>query len=260
MIDGAETRRYRATIAYDGTGYHGFQRQLNASPTVQGTLEEAVKAISGQAVGVIGAGRTDAGVHANGQVIAFDLNWRHAPDDLKNALNATLPVDLVVRHLEATRPDFHPRFDAVSRTYSYRIWQAPVQDPLNRHRQWHVREALAVEAITQAVEGLPGEHDFGAFGTPPQGEVTRRTVHRATWQVGPADQADARVHEFVIEANAFLYRMVRRLVGTLWAVGTGRITPQAFEALMAAADRSHAGPTAPPEGLTLTAVKYRQGD
>jgi tRNA pseudouridine38-40 synthase len=256
VIDGAETRRYRATIAYDGTRYHGFQRQTNASPTIQGALEAALEAITRQPVGVIGAGRTDAGVHATGQVIAFDVKWRHAPGDLKNALNTTLPGDVAVWQLEEAEPAFHPRYDAVSRTYRYRLWQAAVQDPLGRNRQWHVREALDTDAAQRAVAYLAGEHDFAAFGTPPQGKNTRRTVYRATWVTQEDCLRGACVHEFAIEANAFLHRMVRSLTGTLREVGAGRITPETFGEILAAADRTRSGPTAPPQGLTLIGVKY----
>jgi tRNA pseudouridine38-40 synthase len=256
VTDGAETRRYRATIAYDGTGYHGFQRQTNASPTVQGTLEATLEAITGQSVGVIGAGRTDAGVHASGQVVAFDVGWRHTPGDLKNALNATLPADLVVGQMEEAEAGFHPRFDAVSRTYRYRLWQASLPDPVNRHRQWHVRETLDADTAQQAVDCLLGEHDFATFGTPPQGNNTRRTVYGASWEARQSRSYNACVHEFVIEANAFLYRMVRSLIGTLREVGAGRITIEEFEAILASADRTRSGPTAPPHGLTLVAVKY----
>ena len=256
MTDGAGTRRYRAIIAYDGTGYHGFQRQTNASPTVQGALEAALEAIVRQAVGVVGAGRTDAGVHATGQVITFDVKWRHTTRDLKNALNATLPDDIAVWGLEEAEPDFHPRFDAVSRTYCYRLWQAPVRDPLSRNRRWHVREALDTAAIERAVAYLPGERDFATFGTPPQGENTRRVVYRAEWESGESQSYRACPHAFTIEANAFLYRMVRSLVGTLREVGTGRMTPDQFSEALAAARRECAGPTAPPHGLTLVAVTY----
>lgn len=260
MTDGAETRRFRATIAYDGTGYHGFQRQTNASPTIQGTLESALESITRQSVTVIGAGRTDAGVHAAGQVVAFDARWRHTPDDLKNALNATLPSDIVVRGLDEAPEGFHPRFDARSRLYCYRLWQAPLQDPLSRHRQWHVRGPLDRAAVQRAVSYLPGEHDFASFGTPPQGENTRRIVYEASWASEEVPAGDACRHEFTIEANAFLYRMVRSLVGTLAEVGRGQISPDEFGDILAAADRARSGPTAPPQGLTLVAVKYQERD
>jgi tRNA pseudouridine38-40 synthase len=264
VIDGAlvnnQTRRYRATIAYDGTGYHGFQRQTNASPTIQGALEAALERITRQQVGVTGAGRTDAGVHATGQVIAFDVTWKHPTGDLKNALNATLPEALAVWQLEEAEPNFHPRFDATSRTYRYRLWQAPVQNPLGRNRQWHVRERLDTAAMERAAAQLLGEHDFATFGTPPQGpgRNTRRTVYQAAWTAQEAREPGACIHEFTIEANAFLYRMVRSLVGTLREVGAGRITPDTFGEILAAADRTRSGPSAPPQGLTLIGVKYEQ--
>lgn len=256
MTDGAVTRRYRATIAYDGTGYHGFQRQTNAHPTVQGALEEALRAVTQQEVTVIGAGRTDAGVHASGQVIAVDVSWRHGPQDLKNAMNATLPDDVVVRAVEQAEAGFHPRFDARSRTYRYRLWEAPQPDPVRRGQQWHVRGPLDEAPLREAVASLHGEHDFGSFGTPPQGENTRRTVYRAEWTSREARDGEGCIHEFVVEANAFLYKMVRRLVGTLHEVGIGKLTPDAFGEILVAADPTLSSATAPPQGLTLAAVNY----
>ena len=256
MQHGAETRRYRAVIAYDGTGFHGFQRQTNATPTIQGTLENALEAIFKQPTPITGAGRTDTGVHATGQVIAFTASWNHTPQQLKNALNATLPTATAVWQLDETTEGFHPRFDARSRIYQYRLWQAATQNPLKRNYQWHVKEALDISALESAAEYLPGEHDFATFGTPPQGDNTRRTVYRAAWTTRRVDGKNAYVHEFVIEADAFLYRMVRSLVGTLRQVGAGRMSPAEFAQALQAADRGKCGPTAPPQGLTLVGVNY----
>lgn len=256
MSGGAETRRYRATIAYDGTRFHGFQRQANASPTVQSTLEDALAVVTRQKLTIVGAGRTDAGVHATGQVIACDVSWRHSPADLRNALNATLPADVAVWHLDEAQPDFHPRYDALSRTYVYRLWQAAQRDPLQRLSTWYVRQPLDVAAISAALQHLPGQHDFATFGSPPQGENTRRTVFRAEWQAQADPARQGTTHTFTIEANAFLYRMVRSLVGTLHKVGIGQLSPGKFRETLAAAERSRSGPAAPPYGLTLVAVKY----
>ena len=243
--------RYRATLAYDGTGYHGFQRQANAAPTVQQTLEKALHAISGQTIRVIGAGRTDAGVHATGQVVAFDLDWRHTPLDLRNALNASLPDDMAVRDVQGARPDFHPRYDALSRTYVYRLYVAPVRDPFLRFRAWHLTSPLDIRTIRQAAASLVGTHDFSTFGTPPQGDNPVRTVYEARWEAQPGEQ-----HLFSITANAFLYRMVRSVVGALVTVGQGRMTVEEFVGILAARQRSLAGLLAPPCGLTLVAVQY----
>ncbi len=243
--------RYRATLAYDGTGFYGFQRQRNAAPTVQGEVEAALGRISGQRVEVIGAGRTDAGVHASGQVIAFDLNWRHTPEALRDALNAALPEAIAVREVAEAAPDFHPRFDARSRTYVYRLYSASVRDPLRRLYAWHVSGDLDARAMQAAAECVLGTHDFTSFGTPPQGENPVRTVYEARWETG-ADGA----YTFTITADAFLQHMVRSLVGTLVQVGQGRMTVEAFADILAARQRGLVKGLAPPHGLTLVAVNY----
>jgi len=243
--------RYRATLAYDGTAYHGFQRQANASPTVQGVVEEGLARISGERVHVIGAGRTDAGVHATGQVIAFDLDWRHSADDLRNALNANLPADVAVWSVEETTPDFHPRYDARRRTYVYELYVAPVRNPLRRWRAWHLHTELDVDMIRAAAASLIGEHDFSTFGVPPQGESAVRHVFEANWETDGSGE-----HRFTITANAFLFRMVRSIVGTLVLVGQGRMTGDDFRGILAARDRSLAGAAAPAHGLTLVRVDY----
>ena len=187
--------RYKAILAYDGTAYHGFQRQANASPTVQGVLEEVLSSTSGQQVSVLAAGRTDAGVHATGQVVAFDLDWRHLPSDLCNALNANLPSDIAVYLVEIASPGFHPRFDALSRTYVYRLYVSRVRDPFKRWLAWHLSRPLDVEAIAEAARHLLGTHDFSAFGSPPQGDNPVRTVYRAQWEAAP----DGGQHAFTIK-------------------------------------------------------------
>lgn len=245
--------RYRATVAYDGTGYYGFQRQANAAPTIQGTLEAALGRISGQPIRVVGAGRTDAGVHATGQVIAFDLEWRHSLVNLRNALNANLPDDVAVLAVQETAPDFHPRYDALSRSYVYRLYVAPVRDPLRRLVAWHLTSAVDIGAMQAAADCLIGTHDFSAFGSPPQGSNTVRTVYEAHWRSEGEGQ-----FAFTITADAFLYQMVRHIVGTLVAVGQGRMTGEAFRDILADRARDRVEPPAPPHGLTLVAVHYRE--
>jgi tRNA pseudouridine38-40 synthase len=239
----------RATVAYDGTDYHGFQVQADQR-TVQGTLEDALAAVTQQRVRVIGAGRTDSGVHALGQVVSFRAHWRHSVHDLHRALNAVLPGDTVVWSLSEAGEGFHPRFSARSRCYRYTIWNHCVRNPLLRRTSHWVFEPLLVGAMEDAAGLLVGEHDFATFGSPPQGENTVRRVFRATWtRQGNELRLD-------IEANAFLYRMVRSIVGTLVQVGKGELSVAAFGELLAAADRSLAGPTAPANGLSLEAVHY----
>lgn len=245
--------RYRATLAYDGTRFHGFQRQANARPTVQGEVEGALGRISGQTIRVLGAGRTDAGVHARGQVIAFDLSWRHPKEALRDALNACLPADIAVLDVREAAPGFHPRYDALSRSYMYRVRVAPVRDPLERLLVWHLIRPLDLEPMQAAAACLLGEHDFSAFGTPPQGESPVRCIGAARWEEGPDG-----LFTFTITANAFLYRMVRTIVGTLVLVGRGQMTDKAFEGILAARRRSQAGTPAPAQGLTLVSVQYEE--
>lgn len=243
--------RYRAKVAYDGTAYHGFQRQVNA-PSVQGELEAALARISGAECSVIGSGRTDAGVHASGQVIAFDLDWRHSPENLQSALNVNLRNDIAVVEVTESAANFHPRYDAISRTYQYRLYVTKVADPLRRLYTWQMPYPLEVAAMREAAICLLGTHDFSSFGSPPQGDNSVRTVFRADWQTA------ANEYYLTVTANAFLFRMVRRIVGTLVMVGQGRMTPAEFRDILAARDRRLASPPAPPQGLTLTAVDYRK--
>lgn len=257
-------RRVRAVVAYDGTDYSGFQRQANA-PSVQEAIEDTLAQVTQQPVTIWMAGRTDAGTHAVGQVIAFDTAWGHAISELHRAMNAVLPDDIVVRDLEETDAGFHPRYDACSRRYQYVIYNASVPCPLTRRYSLHVNKPLDIAAMESASRSLIGEHDFATFGQPPQGNVTVRRVTKAAWREEPAGagpfaglkgEHDARWLFFDIEANAFLYRMVRSIVGTLLAVGRGWISEEAFSEAMAACDRGQAGTTAPAHGLCLMEVTY----
>ena len=243
--------KYRAIIAYDGTDYHGFQRQApEHEPTIQGEIEQALTKISQSGVTVLGSGRTDAGVHATGQVIAFNAEWRHSLKDLQRALNAMLPADIAVLDLDEAACDFHPRYDAVSREYVYTIYDAPVRHPLYRLNALHVAEPLDVGAMNAAAADLVGEHDFAAFGLPTAGDVTVRRMLRAECR------ADLPLVCLELEANGFLYRMVRSIVGTLLLVGRGEMTLEQFRAVMESRDRSRAGAPVPPQGLCLTRVNY----
>jgi tRNA pseudouridine38-40 synthase len=242
--------RLRGVVAYDGTEYSGFQRQANAL-TVQEVLEAALAQVTQEAVPVLAAGRTDAGVHAIGQVIAFDTSWRHELDDLWRALNAVLPADIVFLQIEEAAPDFHPRYDAHSRRYRYTVYNAPVRQPLALRYSLHVAASLDVAAMDRAAQLLLGEHDFAAFGQPPKKDgITVRHVSAVEWG------RDAPWLYFDIEANAFLYRMVRSIVGTLLQVGRSEMEVEEFAAVLASCDRDRAGPTAPPHGLCLVEVKY----
>jgi tRNA pseudouridine38-40 synthase len=242
--------RIKAVVAYDGTDYHGFQRQSpDREPSIQGTLEGALSKI-GQAGTVLGAGRTDAGVHASGQVIVFDVNWRHGLEDLQRALNATLPADMAVLDLEQTTDTFHPRYDAVSRAYRYSIENTRVRNPLTVRYALHVPQALDVDAMQRAVAYTIGDHDFAAFGQPTVGESTTRSIYRADVI------AEGSTIAIELQANGFLYRMVRRIVGTLIPIGRGEQPPEDFDRILKAIDPNQAGPAVAPNGLCLIAVNY----
>ncbi len=247
--------RYRGRLAYDGTAYHGFQVQANATPTVQGVLETALKNLNWTPGSrVVGAGRTDAGVHATGQVIAFDLDWTHGPRPLLNALNARLPNDVAIQDLQEAAAGFHPRYDATARRYCYRMATGPVKDPLRRHRVWWLYREPDWPLMQQASRELLGTHDFRSFGTPPAGDSTVRTVRVVDWRTNRDE------YEFIIEANAFLYRMVRRIVGTLVDIGAGRLPPEHVRNLISQPDPAGTGAAAPAHGLTLVEVLYGESN
>ena len=246
-----EHTRLLAVVEYDGTDYLGFQVQAQG-PTVQGEIERALAAVTQEKIRVVGAGRTDAGVHAQGQVIAFDTAWRHPVEELQRALNAVLPEDIVVRELRPVARGFHPRFDAASREYRYTIFNQPLRSPLARRFAYHFSQPLDVPAMNEAASSLVGSHDFASFGRAPQGDNTVREVYRARWT-----ETEPFVY-FDIVANAFLYRMVRSLVGTLLLVGTGELSPAEFEGILRSADRSRAGQAAPAHGLCLMKVNYSE--
>lgn len=247
--------RYRAVLAYDGTAYLGFQRLAGDSPSIQGTVEAAIQRVTGQPVTVVGAGRTDAGVHATGQVIAFSLVWRHDAAALVRAVNSALPADIALQTASACADDFHPRYLARSRVYEYRVISAPARDPLLRHRAWWVWSSLDAAALHDAAACIIGTHDCAAFGHPPHGSNTVRTILASAWTV-QTDEAGRLHWHYRIEANAFLHHMVRRIAGMLVDVGCRRRTASQFAGAFQQAVLVKDWTTAPPHGLTLTAVRY----
>ena len=237
-------------MAYDGTAYAGFQIQPNA-PTVQGELERVLAVICGEPVRITGAGRTDAGVHASGQVIDLRTTSGLGPEELERGVNALLPEDIAISDVEPAGDFFHARFSATGRTYEYRIRNAAARDPLwTRREHWHPLE-LDVAAMRVAAAQLVGRHDFAAFAA---GESGERTVKRAEWT------SEGSVLRFEIESDAFLRGMVRGIVGTLLWVGRGKLTVDGFAEVLAGKDRSMAGPSAPAKGLCLVAVRYGGGE
>jgi len=251
--------RYQIILAYDGTHFLGSQRQA-VSRTVQGELEKALRKLGWIEQTVYLAGRTDTGTHASGQVGAFDLDWRHGLDELHKALNAHLPQDMSVREIKVADNAFHPRFDASSRRYRYRLFCTCVRDPLRERYAWRVWPA--VNELTPLAALWPGTHDFTAFGTPPRTEgSTVRTVLSADWH----NHGDE--WTFNIQADAFLYRMVRRLVYVQVAVGQGRLleetlvralenTPGSSREVRKDAQERIPANLAPASGLTLVEVLY----
>ncbi|MFZ5884244.1 MAG: tRNA pseudouridine(38-40) synthase TruA [Chloroflexota bacterium] len=249
--------RYKLTLAYDGSNFYGSQRQKGRR-TVQGELEKALTKLGWTGRSILLSGRTDTGVHATGQVASADLDWSHADSDLLRALNALLPADLAVRSVEAVDAKFHPRFDALSRTYRYRLFCQPLRDPLRERFAWRVYPPVDVSLLEQAARLFLGTHDFSAFGSPttPRGG-TVRTVTKAAWAQTGGDE-----WQFEVQADAFLYRMVRRMVFVQVAAAQGKAAVKDIaRALMnqAPAESRSVLPAglAPAHGLTLVEVEYR---
>ncbi len=263
-------RTFKVTLSYDGTDFSGFQRQANAR-SVQAELERALAAIEGKHVTVAGAGRTDSGVHALGQVASFKLSSAIAERDLFRALNAKLPEDVRVLTAEAAAPGFNARFSARSKMYRYRICNTRVMSPFQRRFAWHISRNLDVAAMNEAARELLGEHDFSSFrGAPSRSERSKstarqpeksetasdmRTMTRSEWAEEPL-AGGGRLLIYELAGTGFLKYMVRAVVGTLVEVGDGRRPPSSLRDLLTFRDRGAAGPTAPPTGLYLVRVDY----
>lgn len=243
-------RTLKLTIAYDGTRFVGWQRQAQGE-SIQGLLETALARFEGAPVVVHGAGRTDAGVHALGQVASARVMFAHDVTTLTRALNAQLPDDVRVLDVDDAAEDFHARFTAHSKTYEYRMRHAPVADPFTRAYEWHVGTGLHVDAMREAAAALVGTHDFASFrsvGTDTEGTI--RTITRSD-----VIEEGVRIR-YVVEGNGFLRHMVRAIVGTLVEVGRGWRLPDDMQALLMRGDRREAGATGPPHGLFLVRVDY----
>lgn len=251
--------RYGALLAYDGTAYQGFQRQPAPRPTIQAAVEAALGRVCGRDVRIVAAGRTDAGVHAAGQVIAFDARWRHGESALQRAVNSQLPLDIALQSCWPA-PSFHPRYDALWRQYAYRIRTPAARNPLTARYEWQLAGmALDRAAMQAAAEQCLGELDFAAFGTPPQAgsSNTIRRVFESRWC--EAEEEYGKNCTYRIRGTAFLYHMVRRLVGMMVMVGRGRLTVVEFAEILHSRDLQRAKHLAPPQGLTLEAVGYPPG-
>jgi tRNA pseudouridine38-40 synthase len=241
---------YKVILAYDGTDFQGFQRQVKGR-TVQASVESALRAIGWQNTTILGAGRTDTGVHASGQVIAFEFGWNHSIVELKNALNANLPDDIAAQSVEQASNDFHPRFSAVARRYCYRLFCDNVRQPLRERYAWRVWPAVSVDLLHETAAYLIGEHDFSAFGSAPQpGGSTIREVFTATWRGAKQDLV------FEILGNAFLYHMVRRLVSFQVEIGQGTRYAEELKPYLDGKQRELVQGLAPAKGLILSEVVY----
>ena len=247
-------RRIALTIAYDGTAYSGWQAPANAV-TVEGTLREAIRRLCGEEVVTIGASRTDAGVHALGNVVAFDTESPIPGGNWRPALNSFLPQDIRVMRSWEAEDDFHPRFNAHSKRYEYRIATDEVISPIRCRYVCGVRETLDLEAMAEGAKAFVGTHDYSAFcSAGAQTESKVRTVTRCeVYREGP---------EIVIgvEGDGFLYNMIRILAGTLIDMGRGAKAPESMSTILGSLDRAKAGPTAPPQGLMLVRIRYGEDE
>lgn len=237
-------------MAYDGTPYSGFQVQVG-KPTVQAELEKAIECITRQATRVVAAGRTDAGVHATGQVIHFRSDWTHRTADLERAMNAVLPDTIAVADLEHAEPSFHARYSAKSRCYRYDILNRATRSPIRHRFALHRSKRLDVDAMHTALQSLVGTRDFRAFAAGEDRDaVTVRDVTRVTCR------RSGEMVRITVEANAFLRHMMRRIVGTALEIGEGRKRTEHMKDVLTSRDKALAGPTIPAKGLFLVRVTY----
>lgn len=243
-------RRIRLTVAYDGTDYHGWQIQNNVV-TVEEVLNSGLKKLTGEEVQVIGASRTDAGVHAKGNVAVFDTESKIPPECFARALSRFLPDDVVVIHSEEVEEGWHPRHCDSVKTYEYKIVNGPFPDPLMRRTTYHVSFPLDLKKMREAASFLKGKHDFKSFcNVHTHVEDTVRTIY----DLDVKKEGD--VISIRVTGNGFLYNMVRIIAGTLIQVGRGLTPPENVKEMLEAKDRQAAGATAPPQGLVLVGICY----
>ncbi len=250
-LDGTAAKNFKLVIEYDGTAYHGWQRQPNG-PTIQQEIEAAIGVMIRRPVTLTGSGRTDAGVHARGQVANFSCPTKLSAKEFHQGLNSILPDDIVIRDCRQVPAQFHARFDARSKIYRYTIVNQPLRPAIGRQYVWWLRAPLDLASMQQAAELIRGEHDFESFqGAGSPRPHTRRHILRADWT-----RASGNRLLFDIQADGFLRYMVRNIVGTLVAVGWKKTTPEEFAHILTARDRGLAAATAPACGLQLLRVIY----
>ena len=243
-------KRVKMVVAYDGTNYSGWQLQKNAV-TIEQKLNEALFDLLGEEIQVIGASRTDAGVHSLGNVCVFDTNTRMPAEKISYALNTRLPEDIVVQSSCEVEADFHPRAGKSAKTYEYRILNRDFRDPTRRLDTYFYHYDLDVDAMQKAASFLEGEHDFKSFcSVHAQVETTVRMIYRCTVE------RDKDVIRIRVTGNGFLYNMVRIIAGTLIEVGAGKRKPEEILEMLVAVNRQAAGPTAPACGLTMIGIEY----
>ena len=243
-------RNLKLTIEYDGSNYHGWQRQA-IDNTLQAEIEKALAIIIREPIRLTGAGRTDAGVHAFGQVANFHCKTKLSPTDFQNALNSLLPGDIVIKECSEALEAFHSRFDAKGKIYQYRIYNTPVPSALLRRYSWHIRKKLNLGVMEEAAKHLLGIHDFAAFqGQGSEVKDTVRHIQRAEFAL------KKELVYFEIQGSGFLRYMVRNIVGTLVETGLEKKSPGDFHEILLSKDRAKAGVTAPARGLFLMNVLY----
>lgn len=240
---------YRMLVAYDGAPFHGFQRQPGLE-TVQGRLESALAKVTGQQILTSAAGRTDAGVHALGQVMSFKSQTAVDVDGCAGRLNSICGPEVAVLEMEEVAEGFDARFSATSRTYEYGILNRPIHDPFARHTTWHFPQPLDEQLMAKGAQSLLGEHSFESFARVEEGKSPMRRIESIEIE------RDGELVTIRITANSFLQQMVRSIVGTLVQVGTGKTGPDDMDGILHARDRAAAGPVAPPHGLFLVSVSY----
>lgn len=243
-------RNFKLIIEYDGSGYHGWQRQKN-DRTIQEEIEKSLTRMTNQEIRLIGSGRTDAGVHALGQTANFRCETRLTADVFLKGLNALLPDDIVIKHCEPVADEFHSRYDAKCKMYRYRILNRSIPCAIKRQYHWFVAGQLDIATMQKAADRLIGRHDFKAF----EGAGSPRTHTIRNVTVARFESFGDRI-DFNIEADGFLRYMVRNIVGTLVEVGLGKTSPEEFRRILISGNRDLAGPTAPAQGLFLVHVVY----
>lgn len=256
------TRRILLRVAYDGTNYHGWQLQSNAA-TIEGELNRALRALTGEEIVVTGASRTDAGVHALGNVAVFDTTSRIPAEKFSYALNQRLPEDIVIQSSKQVADDFHPRHCDCRKTYEYDILNRTFPLPAYRNTAYFLYGTLNIEAMRRACQAFLGEHDFASFcAAGAQVQTTFRTIYSLEVECRPLTEANVgsadQLLTIRVKGNGFLYNMVRIIAGTLVEVGRGHIKPEEVAGIIAAKDRAKAGPTAPARGLRLVEIEYRK--